>query len=104
MSCYLIKVVEQYRCDTEAEAEALINAAKEDGQYTVVKSSSVIKTTKSKGEVIDDRAGGGDRAAQEQGAVHGARFDGRPAEGRAEQFIEGKSRKERRRRVHVGAH
>lgn len=54
MSCYLIKVVEQYRCDTEAQAEALINAAKEDGQYTVVKSSSEIKTTKSKGEVIDE--------------------------------------------------
>ena len=54
MSCYLIKVVEQYRCDTEAEAEALINAAKEDGQYTVVKSSSEIKTTKSKGEIIDE--------------------------------------------------
>ena len=54
MSCYLIKVVEQYRCDTEAQAEALINAAKEDGQYTVVKSSSEIKTTKSKGEVINE--------------------------------------------------
>ena len=54
MSCYLIKVTEQYRCDTEAEAEVLINEAKENGQYTVVKSSSEIKTTKSKGEVIDE--------------------------------------------------
>lgn len=54
MSCYLIKVTEQYRCDTEAEAEVLINEAKESGQYTVVKSSSEIKTTKSKGEVIDE--------------------------------------------------
>ena len=54
MSCYLIKVTEQYRCDTEAEAEVLINEAKESGQYTVVMSSSEIKTTKSKGEVIDE--------------------------------------------------
>lgn len=54
MSCYLIKVTEQYRCDTEAEAEVLINEAKENGQYTVVKSSSEIKTTKAKGEVVDE--------------------------------------------------
>ncbi len=54
MSCYLIKVTEQYRCDTEAEAEVLINEAKESGQYTVVKSSSEIKTTKAKGEVVDE--------------------------------------------------
>jgi len=54
MSCYLIKVTEQYRCDTEAEAEVLINEAKESGQYTVVKLSSEIKTTKAKGEVVDE--------------------------------------------------
>jgi hypothetical protein len=54
MSRYLIKVTEQYRCDTEAEAEALINEAKEDGQYTVIKSSSEIKTQKAKGEVVDE--------------------------------------------------
>lgn len=54
MSCYLIKVTEQYRCDTETEAEVLINEAKESGQYTVVKSSSEIKTTKAKGEVVDE--------------------------------------------------
>ena len=52
MSRYLIKVTEQYRCDTEAEV--LINEAKESGQYTVVKSSSEIKTTKAKGEVVDE--------------------------------------------------
>ena len=38
MSRYLIKVTEQYRCDTEAEAVNLINEAKQDGQYTVTKS------------------------------------------------------------------
>lgn len=54
MSRYLIKVTEQYRCDTEAEAEALINEAKENKQYTVIKTSSEMKTTKAKGEVIDE--------------------------------------------------
>ena len=53
MSAYLIKVTEQYRCDTEEEAAALIESAKQDDQYTVVKTSSEIKTMKSKGEVID---------------------------------------------------
>ena len=53
MSSYLIKVTEQYRCDTEEEAVALIESAKQDKQYTVVKTSSEIKTLKSKGEVID---------------------------------------------------
>lgn len=54
MSSYLIKVTEQYRCDTEAEAVELINEAKESHQYTVVKSSSEIKTLKQKGEVVDE--------------------------------------------------
>ena len=54
MSRYLIKVTEQYRCDTEAEAEALINEAKENNQYTVIKTSSEMKTTKAKGEVVDE--------------------------------------------------
>lgn len=54
MSRYLIKVTEQYRCDTEAEAEALINEAKENKQYTVIKTSSEMKTTKAKGEVVDE--------------------------------------------------
>jgi hypothetical protein len=51
---YLIKVTEQYRCDTEEEARVLIEEAKKDSQYTVIKSSSEIKTVKSKGEVIDE--------------------------------------------------
>ena len=54
MSRYLIKVTEQYRCDTEAEAEALINEAKENNQYTVIKTSSEMKTTKAKGEIVDE--------------------------------------------------
>ena len=51
---YLIKVTEQYRCDTEEEARVLIEEAKKDSQYTVIKSSSEIKTVKSKGEIVDE--------------------------------------------------
>ncbi len=54
MSCYLIKVTEQYRCDTEEEARNLIEEAKRSNQYTVIKSSSEIKTIKQKGEIIDE--------------------------------------------------
>lgn len=51
---YLIKVTEQYRCDTEDEARNLIEDAKGSNQYSVVKSSSEIKTVKQKGEIIDE--------------------------------------------------
>ena len=51
---YLIKVTEQYRCDTEEEARKLIEEAKRSGQYTVTKSSSEIKTLKQKGEIVDE--------------------------------------------------
>ncbi len=54
MSSYLIKVTEQYRCDTEDEAKSLIDTAKRSNQYTVIKSSSEIKTLKQKGEVVDE--------------------------------------------------
>lgn len=54
MSSYLIKVTEQYRCDTEEEAKNLIEEAKRSSQYTVVKSSSEIKTLKQKGEIVDE--------------------------------------------------
>ena len=54
MSTYLIKVTEQYRCDTEEESRNLIEKAKQNDQYTVIKSSNEIKTVKQKGEVIDE--------------------------------------------------
>lgn len=54
MSVYLIKVTEQYRCDSEAEATKIINEAKQNGQYTVIKTSSEIKNTKAKGEIVDE--------------------------------------------------
>lgn len=53
MSKYLIKVTEQYRCDTEEEARKLIEDAKKSYQYTLTKSSSEIKTQKQKGEIVD---------------------------------------------------
>ncbi len=54
MSCYLIKVTEQYRCDTEEEAKSLVEEAKKSNQYTVIKSSNEIKTLKQKGEIVDE--------------------------------------------------
>ena len=54
MSSYLIKVTEQYRCDSEAEAKNFIDEAKRNNQYTVTKSSSEIKTMKQKGEIVDE--------------------------------------------------
>ena len=52
MSSYLIKVTEQYRCDSEEEAISLVDEAKKSNQYTVIKSSNEIKTVKSKGEIM----------------------------------------------------
>ena len=52
----LMKTTEVYRVDTEEEAMKMIEEAK-DGQlthdYTVTKSGYVLKTKKSKGEIID---------------------------------------------------
>lgn len=54
MSKFLIRTVETYRCDTEAEAKQLIEDAKKDRNYTLLKYSSEQKCTKSKGEVVDE--------------------------------------------------
>lgn len=54
MSKYLIKTTEQYRCDSEQEANELIKEAKASSLYTVTKTSSEIKTLKQKGEVVDE--------------------------------------------------
>lgn len=54
MSCYLTKVTEQYRCDTEEEAISLIEEAKKSDFYTVTKSANEIKTVKAKGEIVDE--------------------------------------------------
>lgn len=51
---YLIEVTENYRVDSEKEAAALIEEAKQNQrQYTLSKYSSVQKERKQKGEVID---------------------------------------------------
>ena len=51
---YLIEVTENYRVDSEKEAAALIEEAKQNQrQYSLSKYSSVRKERKSKGEVID---------------------------------------------------
>jgi len=51
---YLIKTTEQYRCDSEAEAIALIKEAKEDTNYEVTKHSTETKVVKKQGEIIDE--------------------------------------------------
>lgn len=54
MAKYLITTVETYRVDTEHEAVAAIEEAKNDNHYTLSKYSSEYKEQKSKGEVIDE--------------------------------------------------
>ena len=50
---YLLNTTEVYRVSSEAEAEALINAAKIESGYILSKYSSQFKERKQKGEVID---------------------------------------------------
>lgn len=51
---YLITTTEVYRVDTEAEAQALIEAAKADNHFILNKYVSEFKECKSKGEIIDE--------------------------------------------------
>ena len=51
---YLIKSVETYRVATEAEAAQVIEEAKRDNRFALVKYESVHKEKKAKGEVIDE--------------------------------------------------
>lgn len=53
MAKHLLSVTELYRVDSEAEAAALIEEAKESHKYTLSKYSSVYKERKQKGEVVD---------------------------------------------------
>lgn len=50
---YLLKTVETYRVATEDEAKKLIEDAKKDRNFTLVKYLSEIREQKAKGEVID---------------------------------------------------
>jgi len=51
---YLVRSVETYRVESEAEAKRVIEEAKADKAYTLSKYSSEYKCSKSKGEVVDE--------------------------------------------------
>lgn len=51
---YLTKTVETYRVADEAEAAKIIDEAKKDKRFALVKYEAVRKEKKSKGEVIDE--------------------------------------------------
>ena len=53
MAKYLITTTETYRVDSEQQVEAILEEAKNDANYTLVKYSSTYKERKSQGEVID---------------------------------------------------
>lgn len=50
MAKYLIKTTEIYRCDTETEAEQLIDESKKAMAYTLIKSTSEAKDNKKTGD------------------------------------------------------
>lgn len=54
MSKYLIKTTEIYRCDSEFEANSLVEEAKKASEYEVIKSTIENRTSKAKGEIIDE--------------------------------------------------
>lgn len=51
---YLTKTVETYRVANEEEAAKIIEEAKQDRKFALVKYEAVRKEKKSKGEVIDE--------------------------------------------------
>jgi hypothetical protein len=53
MSRFLIKTTEVYRVDSEVEATNLIEEAKEDNHFTLVKYNCELKEKKSGGDVVD---------------------------------------------------
>jgi hypothetical protein len=53
MAAEIVKITEEYIVDTEEEAKALIEKAKADTSFELIKYSSDKKEKKSKGEVID---------------------------------------------------
>jgi hypothetical protein len=50
---YLIQVTEVYRVDTEEQVKDMIEEAKADSSFLLLKYTSQYKERKSKGEVID---------------------------------------------------
>lgn len=53
MSKFLVSTVETYRVDTDEEAKALIEDAKNSSMFELGKYSSEYKEQKAKGEVVD---------------------------------------------------
>ena len=53
MAAEIVKITEEYIVDTEEEVKALIEKAKADTGFELIKYSSDKKEKKSKGEVID---------------------------------------------------
>ena len=53
MSKYLTTVVETYRVDSEAEVEIMLEQAKSDNMYILVKYTSEKKERNQTGEIID---------------------------------------------------
>lgn len=51
---FLTKTVETYRVNNEAEVDRIIEEAKNDGRFELIKYEAVKKQKKSKGEVIDE--------------------------------------------------
>ena len=51
---YLTKVTEEYRADTEPEAQTLIDEAKHNSLYMLDKYSAAYKVQKAKGEILDE--------------------------------------------------
>lgn len=53
MARYLTKVTEEYRCDSDSEAKALIEEAKSNGLYELKTYANDYKERKAKGQTID---------------------------------------------------
>lgn len=51
---YLCQTQEVYRVGSETEATRLIESAKKDNMFTLLKSSTEYKPVKAKGEIIDE--------------------------------------------------
>ena len=54
MAKYLCQTQEIYRVSSEAEAAKLIDDAKKDNGFTLLKSSTEYKTVKEKGEIVEE--------------------------------------------------
>lgn len=54
MTTFLCKVTEEHRVNSESDAAKLIDIAKKDNRFTLLKSSTTYKTIKEKKEVVDE--------------------------------------------------